>query len=436
MLLAPLGMVAALLVAAEPDKDASLEAVIDRPEPLQFELGARLEFRAGQPEGSAPGSAITDLEIDPLAALRIPLRTGSLSLAYEPRVFITLKEPIGQPAQDVSYLHRGRLVFDVKPTPLWRFFIEGRGAYGEYDFLPLSTVIPQSGGSGLPPAQPSTPGAPPTAPTPDPGVSTLPGERFLRVIDLHATTGVVASLSPRVSWLFSAGYDYSGGADTEARTQLPLQKGPHGLTGAIWSVTRNDSLAFLLEGSHSRFSSGPQATVGTLTSTWSHVWSRTVATDLIGGIGGFHADVPAVQTSPARTEDKLLPVGGLGLRHAWLTRWASWKNSLTFLAAPLPDQINGLVYERLSAVLRSTLAPGERLLLDVSGGASASIGAPQRDARIEAKGTYLFGPQVGISVGGRVAWLEGSALLPTGFGWLCLVSIGTYAGSPVLGAPM
>ena len=129
-------------------------------------------------------------------------------------------------------------------------------------------------------------------------------------------------------------------------------------------------------------------------------------------------------------------MAGLGLRHAWLTRWASWKNSLTFLAAPLPDQINGLVYERLSAVLRSTLAPGDKVLLDVSGGASASIGAPQRDARVEAKGTFLFAPQFGFSVGARVAWLEGSTLLPTGFGWLCFVSIGTYAGSPVLGAPI
>ena len=87
-------------------------------------------------------------------------------------------------------------------------------------------------------------------------------------------------------------------------------------------------------------------------------------------------------------------------------------------------------------MLQSTLAPGEHLLLDVSGGASASIGAPQRDARVEARATYVFAPQVGVSLGGRVAWLEGSALLPTGFGWLCFLSIGTYAGSPVLGAPM
>lgn len=435
--LPPLGLIAALVLGADPPpEDATLEAIIERPEPVQFELGARLEFRAGQPDASAPGSSLTDLEVDPLAALKVPLRTSSLVLAYEPRIFIVLKEPAGQAPQKVSYLHRGRLVFDAKPTPLWRFFVEGRGAYGEYDFLPLSTVLPQSGGTGLPPAQPSTPGAPPTAPTPLPGVSTLPGERFLRVIDVHGTAGLVATLSPRLSWLFSAGYDYSGGADTASRTQLPLQKGPHGLTGALWSVTRNDTLSFLLDASHNRFSSGPQSTIGSVTGTWSHVWSRAVATDLIGGIGGFHSDVPAVATSPARTEDKLLPVAGLGLRHAWLTRWASWKNSLTFLASPLPDQINGQVYERVGGVLRSTLAPGERLLLDLSGGASASVGIAQRDARAEAKGTYMFAPQFGVSVGARLAWLEGSTLLPTGFGWLAFVAIGSYGGSPLLGAPL
>ena len=57
---------------------------------------------------------------------------------------------------------------------------------------------------------------------------------------------------------------------------MPLQKGPRGLTGTIWSVTRNDSLSLLLDASHSRFSSGPLSTLGSLTPTWSHVWSRTV----------------------------------------------------------------------------------------------------------------------------------------------------------------
>ena len=123
-------------------------------------------------------------------------------------------------------------------------------------------------------------------------------------------------------------------------------------------------------------------------------------------------------------------------RHAWLRRGASWRNSLTFLAAPLPDQINGFVYERLSGVLRSVLAPNDNLLFDFSGGVSASVNVPQKDARVEAKSTYVLATHFGVSVGGRVAWLEGSSLLPSGFGWLVFVSLGTYAGSPLLGPPL
>jgi hypothetical protein len=254
------------------------------------------------------------------------------------------------------------------------------------------------------------------------------------VVDVNGSLGVVVTISQRLSWLASAGYLYSGGANLDARQFLPLQKGPKGITGGLWSVTRNDNLAFLLEVYESRFSSGPHSLVGSVTTTWSHVWSREVATDLIGGVGGLHSDIPAANGSPARTENEVLPVGGFSLRHTWLTRGAAWRNSLTFLAAPLPDQINGVIYERLSGVVRSTLSPGEHLAIELSGGVSASVTAQQRDARVEARMTYYFVPQLGISAGARAAWLEGSSLLPTGFGWLGFVSIGAYAGSPLGGA--
>ncbi len=88
-------------------------------------------------------------------------------------------------------------------------------------------------------------------------MSTLPDQRFVLVIDVDVSTGVVAGLSPRVSWLLSAGYTYSGGANTEAQALIPLQKGPKATTGVLWSVGPNDNLATLLNGSESRFSSGP-----------------------------------------------------------------------------------------------------------------------------------------------------------------------------------
>jgi hypothetical protein len=445
MVLASLGLAASLLLRVDPQEqpvgvsaadtpiERQLQELVVRPDRWEFDLAARLELRAGQQDGSTPGTALVDLEIDPVLAVRGPLRTGSLTLAYEPRIFITLNQVPGQSSNSVSYLHRGHFILDLKPTPLWRWFIETRTAYGEYDFSPLSTVIPQTGGILLPPSQPTLPGAPPVAPVPVPGVSTLPDQRYIQVVDIDGSTGVVAALSPRVSWLLSVGYTYSGGANAAAQTQIPLQKGPKGATGAIWSVTPNDNTATLLTASQSTFSSGPESVIGTLTQSWSHVWSRTTATDLIGGVGGFHSSVPAQGTTPARTENKVLPVAGVGLRESTITRSFDLRNSIAFLAAPLPDQINGFVYERLSLVTRSSMTVGAHFLFDLSAGVSASISAPQRDARIEAKGTYMLSPQFGVSVGGRVAWLQGSDLLPTGFGWVCLLSIGTYLGSPLVG---
>ena len=127
---------------------------------------------------------------------------------------------------------------------------------------------------------------------------------------------------------------------------------------------------------------------------------------------------------------------GIGLRDTPLTRGFSWRNSLTFLAAPLPDRINGIVYERLSGVLRSSLAPSEKLAFDLSAGASMSVSGEQRDARIELKVTYLFLRQVGMSLGGRTAWIQGSPGVPNGFGWVGFLAIGAYLGDGVLGAPL
>jgi len=127
-------------------------------------------------------------------------------------------------------------------------------------------------------------------------------------------------------------------------------------------------------------------------------------------------------------------VGGLGLRYAWASRFVTWGNRLTFLAAPSPDRLTGAVTERLSAALESTLSPVKQLVLDVTGTASRSADGLQRDIRLEGKATYLLGPQFGISLGGRAAWLEGSTLLgPQGFGWLVFLSIGTSAGTTLFG---
>src|SRR5262252_8179968 len=169
MLGASLGLAVLLVLHGDPAPVEVEEAVV-RPEPVRFEAGARVDLRSGQPQGN-PSNSLTDLEIDPVVALRVPFRLGSLTLAYEPRLFILIEEYPPQEVQKVSYLNRGRVVLDSTPGPRWRAYLEGRFAYGENDFLPLSTVAPPVTGTGAPPVQPGTT---PTAPTPAPGQSTLP----------------------------------------------------------------------------------------------------------------------------------------------------------------------------------------------------------------------------------------------------------------------
>jgi hypothetical protein len=261
MLAASLGVAVVLVLHADPAPAEVVEEEIPgHRDPVRFEIGAKVDLRSGQPEG-IPSNSLTDVEVDPYLAVRIPFHAGSLTLAYEPRLFLVIREYPPQEAEKVAYLNRARLVLDLTPGPRWRIYVEGRFAYGKNDFLPLSTVITPTNGTGAPP---TTPGTTPTAPTPAPGQSTLPDTRFLPIIGIDASLGLVYSLSTRLGWRLAGGYTYSGGADVSVRTTLPLQKGPHGQTGLDWSASREDTLTFLLDASNLRFSSGPQSTMVTL----------------------------------------------------------------------------------------------------------------------------------------------------------------------------
>src|SRR5215831_9748573 len=154
MLGAPVGLVVLLAVAAD-GAPAEVEQRVVGATPVRVEAGARVELRSGQPSGTS-GTSLTDMEIDPTLAVRLPFRLGTLTVAYEPRLFIVVREYPPQEARKVSYLNRGRLVLDTTPAPRWRLYVEGRFAFGDNDFLPLSTVTAPAPGTGAPPVKPGT----------------------------------------------------------------------------------------------------------------------------------------------------------------------------------------------------------------------------------------------------------------------------------------
>ena len=233
------------------------------------------------------------------------------------------------------------------------------------------------------------------------------------MVDLHATAGITYQVAPRLSWLLSGGYNWSGGLGAAGQQALPLQQGPTASTGPRFGLSPIDALSVVLSGTRTEFSSGPEAAIVDLTGTWSRALSRTWQMDLTAGAGAFHG------TGPDRpVNNSVLPVGGLVLTHLWLLPRGNVLNTLQLGAAPQPDPLSGIVYERVSAALISSLPLARRVWFSITGGASATINNPQRDIRLETMLSWVIAPQVSVAGGARLAWLKGSDLLgPFGFAW-------------------
>jgi hypothetical protein len=390
------------------------------PSPTQFTLGARAELRSGHPleslgSNTNPDAATTDVEINPLLAGRLNFRTGTFALAYEPRIIVIAS----QADQKLYYLHRGRLSLDVRPAPRWQFYVNSRTSYGEYDFNPLSGLQGTQPGTGLP----QTPGVGPPAP---PTLGTTPDRRFVKVIDAEASAGITYDFSPTFQWIASAGYVLNGGADDAAQAFVPLQKGPIGATGPRFTLGRRDSILTLVDVSHVQFTSGPISTLVNLTANWTHVWNPRLSTDLLWGVSAFHSH--NVPLTPPRSD--ALPLGGISLRHNSPGRDVIWKNDFQAIAAPAPDRIAGTVAERVRGLLISSLSFRDHVILTATGEVGQTLGVAQRDARAEGKLTFAFAPQFAVSIGGRVAWLEGYNLPgEKGFGWLGFLTVASYLGN-------
>ena len=428
------GLLALVLLQADPVLSTAPIVTTDveaPPEAVRFRLGVRAEVRSGHPQSTTP-SAVTDVEIDPTVGVRIPWSSSSLTLSYDPRIFIVASSTTASPgavARKVSYLHKAYLSAEETIHARWKLYFNGRGAYGDYDFLPLSTVIPGATGTPATPGNP-VPGAP-TPAVPLPGAGSLPDVRFLKVVDLVGGAGVAHTFSRTLSWRLAGGYSVSGGADSDAQAVLPLQKGPMASTGPEWSVSPNDSLTALLNASYSQFigpqfSQAPTATLVDLTGGWSHRWTPSWQTDLFAGASGFHA------TGPGRpVQNSILPIAGFIVTHVLYGHSGNVRNTLQVRVVPLPDRLNGIVNERFETILISSLPLAERLWLDTSGGAAVTFSINQLDVRVEGRLSYAFMPQLAISLGARAAWLEGSTLLgPGGFGWLGFLNLSVYALGP------
>jgi len=444
-----LGLALWLALAAEPSPDTGAidptltvsvpegEAFQVKPPqgaPLAGEFGARTELRAGQPlEVQNPGAS-TDLTIDPIFALRYLGRTGGITVAYEPRIFLS-----SYGTQKAFYLHRLRLNSDVKTSPRMSLFVNARGSFGQNDFSPLVGVggSPPTTGVPVPPAGTPTTG---TGTVP-PSAGTLPDVRFIDYVESEGSVGFTYNIAQPLDWTASAGYQASGGLRPEDRATLPLQQGPIAQTRLHWTVSPRDRLEPILSVSHLRFTGAPgtiplpSSTVGDLVASWTRGWSPGFVTTLAGGISGFHVTGLRDATgNPLPPSDGVRPAAAMVIGLSLDGRGTTWHNELQARITPGADRLTGIVHQTFGGLLFSRLGIGERWSFTVSGEGTATQDSLQREARLEGRVTYLIGREFEASLGSRAAWVKGSNLLGApasqwSFGWTGFLDIAAFLGS-------
>jgi len=407
--------------------DVDVEAAqLSRPEPIQGLLGIFLQFRGGNPVDRGPGETPTDLEINPVVGVRMPWLGRGIALRYEPRIFIAP----GPVERHVAYLHRAFLGMDIEASSRLRLYATVRGALGEFDFSPLSTVLPNNGATGQPPNPNGT------------GVGTLPStvgvpdQRYVNVADADGSLGFVYSVSPRLRWTLSGGYQLSGGKDRDDQAVLPRSHGPTATTGLRWDVSPLDSMGPTLSGSYSEFTTGSKTAIADLSAGWTRTWSSTVTSDLFAGVG-FTWDrmAPTTVGQLQPVTRTWAPSVGFGIRKSNMRPVGGTLISLAVVYTPQLDAFGNGVYQQINGVVRGTLAPSEHVSFDLTVAGSDQVNGPQRDVRLEGRIGWYPVREVQLATGVRTAWLEGSTLLgPNGFGWQAFVSIAASTPDTGLGA--
>ena len=192
--------------------------------------------------------------------------------------------------------------------------------YGSVDLSPVATVV-----------------APAAGPVP---VQSPPGSRFVSLEESNTSLDVDATASRRLRIGGSAAWVVSGGADAEARTSLPLTRGPLLRAHLDWAATRLDMLGLELSARDQRYSNElhQRATVASLTAAWRMRTGRGTELSLSLGPGIGRAeqdDQPATTVAYA--------VGTADLR---ATPWRDLSASLGASIEPLGDPLSGEIVER------------------------------------------------------------------------------------------
>jgi hypothetical protein len=348
---------------------------------VTYNVAVRADSRVRSNEDVAEDapSVAGDTDITPTLGLEIRDGNTALLLDYAPR--ISLREVTAQPRTEVQ--HMGRLAADWRPARglslrLGEELVLGSVNLFTTDVLPL----PDTGGGTTDPDGPLRP--------PDGGGPLQPLPETDTVYFLSSATTLTANtgwLGRRWNLSSSGGFSISGGLDGPAREAVPMQYGPRFDVSLSRALTSLSALTSSLAVAHSRFSTGANNTVLTLTEAWGQRLDRR--TSLEGGLGvslvtaqeAPEEDDPATDEveGPSAPRTELLPNLTFAVGHRIPSRTADFYGRVGVRVTPFVDRLTGRVYPRADLTVSGAWALGPRVRLSTTAGTAFAVGGASGD---------------------------------------------------------
>jgi hypothetical protein len=373
---------------------------------------------AGQP--TSTGSPSADLSV----------RSGESNLlvlgGIAPQVVVATGSGIAQ------VFTRAFAALEVRDREAWRFRVRQRVGYGTIDLSPLGSLSAAA-----------------VQPTAFPGAQPPPtNKRFVLLGESETTAALEIAVSRRGRLIGDVGWLVSGGADSSARSVLPLSRGPRLHAAVTFQQSRLDELDVDISAFDTRYSNGLRASVAGAMFDWRRTIGRGATVRLGAGPALGRAEAPRVAAAgedppagvnvnvsllPAVRADVVLEPDAVGERGLSM--------SLRVGAEPVGDQVSGYLVERGgvspgvtwvafpelrlearatgSVALTSGLSPGQTSRPD-----TASLGTTRGDlyAQSELRATWSLTLQEDASIGTRWAWLSHPQGLPA-TQWNLFVSV-------------
>ena len=346
---------------------------------VTYSVAVRTDSRVRSNETAAEGapSVAGDTDIAPTLGLEVREGNAALQVDYSPR--ISLREVTAAPRTELS--HTGRLAGVWRPERGLSLRLSEELTLGSVNLL-ITDVVPLPDPGGQEPDGPLTPpvGGGPLQP--------LPTEDTVYFLSSATTlTADTNRLGRRWNLAGSTGFNISGGLNGEARVAVPLQYGPRFDMSLSHALSSRSAITTAASVTHSRFSTGANATVVTLTEAWGQRLDRHTSLEggagvaLARGVAAPDDEAPPGEEAPATPEPTvaLLPYLTFGVGHRIPSREADFYGRAGVRVTPFVDRLTGRVYPRADLTVNGTWLMGPRVRLSTSAGTAFAVGGATGD---------------------------------------------------------